>query len=297
MLEGEDPMGRAAFEFRAREKTLELGLRTRLMGIVNLTPDSFSDGGRYQDASAASDYSLQLVEQGIDILDLGGESSRPGSSPISAQEERDRVLPVLESIRPKTSVMISVDTWKAPVARQALEAGADIINDISALRFDPGRAEVVACFQAGVVLMHMRGTPKTMQVIPPSPDILSEVVKDLQVSVNQAHEWHIPRGRILLDPGIGFGKTVKDNLVLMNRLPELARLNLPILVGPSRKGWIGAILDRPVDDRVLGTAGACACCMMRGAHVLRVHDVEEIRQVTDVVDAILAEEPWTVINA
>lgn len=290
-------MGRTAFEFHAREKTLELGLRTRLMGIVNLTPDSFSDGGRFQEDLAAVDYCFELVEQGIDILDLGGESSRPGAAPISPQEEQDRVLPVLESIRSKTTIIISVDTWKASVARHALESGADVVNDIRALRFDPEMAEVVARYQAGVVLMHMRGTPETMQVIPPSPDILTEVLDDLQVSVNQAHKCHIPHDRILLDPGIGFGKTVQDNLVLMNRLPELARLNLPILVGPSRKGWIGAILDRPVDDRVLGTAGACACCIMRGAHVLRVHDAEEVRQVTDIVDAILAEESWTVVNA
>ncbi len=290
-------MGRTAFEFHAREKTLRLGLRTRLMGIVNLTPDSFSDGGRFHEASAAVDYCLQLIEEGVDILDLGGESTRPGATPVSPQEEQERLLPVLESIRPQTSVMISVDTWKASVARYALEAGADLVNDISALRLDPGMAEVVARYRAGVVLMHMRGTPETMQVIPPSPGILSEVLNDLQVSVNQAHKCHIPHDRILLDPGIGFGKTLKDNLVLMNRLPELARLNLPILVGPSRKGWIGAILDRPVDDRVLGTAGACACCIMRGAHVVRVHDAEEVRQVADIVDAILAEESWTVVNA
>ncbi len=290
-------MARTVFEFRAREKVLELGLRTRLMGIVNLTPDSFSDGGRFPDPRAAVEYCLQLAEEGIDVLDLGGESSRPGAAPISAQEELDRVLPVLEEVRPRTSLVISVDTWKASVARRALEAGADVINDISALRFDPEMGTTISNYRAGVVLMHMRGTPATMQSIPPSRDILREVVDDLQVSLNQAHKSHIPRGRILLDPGIGFGKTLEDNLLLINRLPELARLNLPVLVGPSRKGWIGTILKRPVDDRVFGTAAACACCVLRGAHLLRVHDAGEIRQVTDIVDAILAEESWTEVNA
>lgn len=283
-------MARSLFEFRAREKTLELGRRTRLMGIVNLTPDSFSDGGRFQEPAAAAEYCLRLIEEGADLLDLGAESSRPGAAPVSAEEERDRLLPVLELVRPRTSAMISVDTWKASVADQALTAGADLINDISGLRFDPELAAVVSRHQAGLVLMQMRGTPATMQVIPPSPDILPEVISDLQVSLNQAYKSHTPHDRILVDPGIGFGKTVEDNLVLINRLPEVARLNLPILVGPSRKRWIGAILNRPVDDRVLGTVGACVCCAVRGAHVLRVHDVKEVRQVTDIADAILAEK-------
>ena len=222
------------------------------MGVVNLTPDSFSDGGRFRDTREAVDHCLQLVEDGVDILDLGGESSRPGAAPVSADEEWSRVGPVLGAIRSRTPAMISIDTWKAAVALRCLEAGADLINDISALRFDPRMAEVVAESRAGIVLMQMRGTPATMQRIPPSPDILSEVIDDLQVSLNQAHKSHIPHDRILLDPGIGFGKTVDDNLVLINRLPELARLDHPILVGPSRKRWIGAILDRPVGERLVG---------------------------------------------
>ena len=290
-------MARTAFEFRARDKILELGVRTRLMGVVNLTPDSFSDGGRFGDTREAVEHCLQLVEDGVDILDLGGESSRPGAAPVSADEEWSRVGPVLEAIRSRTPAMLSIDTWKAAVALRCLEAGADLINDISALRFDPRMAEVVGESRAGIVLMQMRGIPATMQRIPPSPDILSEVIDDLQVSLNQAHKSHIPHDRILLDPGIGFGKTVDDNLVLINRLPELARLDHPILVGPSRKRWIGAILDRPVGERLVGTLGACAVCILRGAHVLRVHDAKEVRQVADITDAILAEQAGTVIDA
>jgi dihydropteroate synthase len=283
-------MARARYLLRARDKTLELGLRTRLMAVVNVTPDSFSDGGRFLSPERAVEHGLRLVEAGADILDIGAESTRPGAIPVSEGEELERILPVLEGLRRETAIPVSVDTYKARIAEEALRLGADIVNDISALRFDARMAAVVAEFRAGVVLMQMRGTPASMHRLSPSRDILSEVRRDLQVAVDKATSAGIARDRMLLDPGIGFGKNAAENLVLLNRLTELAGLNLPILVGPSRKSFIGGILGRPVQDRLLGTAAASAVCILRGSHLLRVHDVGEIGQVARVVDAILAEQ-------
>jgi dihydropteroate synthase len=283
-------MSRRSFVFRARDKELSLGCRTRLMGIVNVTPDSFSDGGHFEVPDIAVGHALQLAEDGADILDIGGESSRPGADPISEQQEIDRVVPVIERIRAETGLPISVDTWKSGVAQAAIRAGADIVNDISSLRFDAEIGAVVSREKAGLVLMHMRGTPATMQALPPSGDILGEVAEGLRDAVAQAFKLGVPHDRILLDPGIGFGKTAQDNLVLLNRLSFLDELELPILVGPSRKSFLGRILSRPVHERVMGTAGACAAAIWRGAHVLRVHDVGPVRQISDVVDAILAEQ-------
>lgn len=283
-------MARARYLFRARDKTLELGLRTRLMAVVNVTPDSFSDGGRFLSPERAVEHGLRLVEAGADILDIGAESTRPGAIPVSEGEELERILPVLEGLRRETAIPVSVDTYKARIAEEALRLGADIVNDISALRFDARMATVAAEFRAGVVLMQMRGTPASMHRLSPSRDILSEVRRDLQVAVDKATSAGIARDRMLLDPGIGFGKNAAENLVLLNRLTELAGLNLPILVGPSRKSFIGGILGRPVQDRLLGTAAASAVCILRGSHLLRVHDVGEIGQVARVVDAILAEQ-------
>lgn len=283
-------MARARYLFRARDKTLELGLRTRLMAVVNVTPDSFSDGGRFLSPERAVEHGLRLVEAGADILDIGAESTRPGAIPVSEGEELERILPVLEGLRRETAIPVSVDTYKARIAEEALRLGADMVNDISALRFDARMATVAAEFRAGVVLMQMRGTPASMHRLSPSRDILSEVRRDLQVAVDKATSAGIARDRMLLDPGIGFGKNAAENLVLLNRLTELAGLNLPILVGPSRKSFIGGILGRPVQDRLLGTAAASAVCILRGSHLLRVHDVGEIGQVARVVDAILAEQ-------
>jgi dihydropteroate synthase len=260
------------------------------MAVVNITPDSFSDGGRFLSPERAVEHGLELVAAGADMLDLGAESTRPGARPVSEGEELDRILPVLVNLRPETGVPLSVDTYKAGVAKEALRLGADIVNDISALRFDERMAAVVAGFEAGVVLMQMRGSPATMHRLPSSSDIVGEVCRDLQVAVDKAASADIGHDRILLDPGIGFGKNAEENLVVMNRLTGLAGLRLPILVGPSRKSFIGRILDRPVHDRLLGTAAASAVCIFRGAHILRVHDVEEIGQVARVVDAILAEQ-------
>ncbi len=290
-------MSRNRCLLQAGSRTLPLGEVTAVMGILNLTPDSFSDGGRFADPEAAAECGVRMVQDGAVILDLGGESTRPGAHPVSVQQELDRVMPVLERLRPRVDCLISVDTTKSEVAREAIRLGADLINDISGLTFDPAMAEVIAGSGAGVVLMHTRGKPAWMQELPPSPDILREVREGLSDSLRKAESAGIGRGRILLDPGIGFGKTVRDNLLLINRLSDLAEFGLPLLVGPSRKSFIGHILDRPPDARVLGTAAACAASILRGAHVLRVHDVAEMVQVVRIVDSILAEEvvgrqPW-----
>lgn len=286
-VHGDMEVIRREFVFRARKRGLELGKRTHIMGVVNVTPDSFSDGGRYLDRDRAVEYALRLVEEGADIVDIGGESTRPGSFRVEAGVEIDRVIPVVEAIRSGSSVFISVDTYKAPVAAAALESGADIINDVSGLRFDPQVAEVVARYEAGLVLMHMRGEPATMHLLPPSPDIFREVVEGLQVSVNQSDIAGIPRDRILLDPGLGFGKNAQENLTLMRRLRGLQEMDFPLLLGPSRKRFIGAVLNQPVDGRLWGTVAACAFGILQGVHILRVHDVAPIRQVSDMIDALL----------
>lgn len=280
---------RRCYRFRARHRDLELGARTRLMGVVNLTPDSFSNGGRYLEKSRALEHCLQLVELGADILDLGGESTRPGAEPLSAEAELERVIPLLEELRPRISSLISVDTYKARVAEEAMRVGADIINDISAFRLDPEMPVVAGRWQAGIILMHMRGTPQVMQQLPPSPDILSEIARDLEQTLAAAAEHGIARDRIVIDPGLGFGKTVEDNLRIINRLSFLERFDLPVLLGTSRKSFLGKILDLPVENRIWGTAASVAVSILRGAHIVRVHDVAEMIQVARVADAILAE--------
>lgn len=282
---------RGTFTLQAGTRHLVLGQQTTVMGIVNLTPDSFSDGGSFDSVAAAVEYSVRLYEEGAAILDLGGESTRPGARPVSPGQELDRVLPVLERLRPRVPCLISVDTTKAAVAREALRYGADVINDISGLQFDPEMAATVAGSSAAMVLMHTRGRPEVMQQIPPSPDILAEVRLGLADSVARAEAAGIGRGRILLDPGIGFGKTVADNLLLINRLALLAELGFPLLVGPSRKSFIGHILRRELPQRLLGTLAATAACALRGAHVVRVHDVAAAVEVLRLVDSIRAECP------
>lgn len=282
-------MSRRAYVLRARDKKLELGRRTRVMGVVNITPDSFFDGGRCFERSKAVECCLQLVESGADIIDLGGESSRPGAEPISVQEELERVLPVLQEVRKQVPVLISVDTCKSEVAREALKEGADIVNDISAFRLDPEMPRVVKEWDAAVVLMHMRGTPQIMQELPPSEDILEEVQTDLQAAVSKASENGIPEESIIIDPGIGFGKTVEDNCRILNRLSFLETFDLPVLVGTSRKSFLGGILDIPAQDRIWGSAASVAVAIMRGAHIVRLHDVAEMNQVAQITDAILTE--------
>jgi dihydropteroate synthase len=233
---------------------------------------------------------MELAGQGADILDIGGESSRPGSDPVSAAEERRRVVPVISGLRRQGDVFLSVDTTKREVAQAAVEAGADIINDISALRFDAGLLEWVASSGAAVVLMHMRGTPKTMQAAPRYDDVLAEVRSFLAERTAAAAAAGLGADRTILDPGIGFGKRPEDNLTLLNRLTDLAELGRPIMVGPSRKSFLGAILDLPAEERLEGTLAAAVLAVARGAHILRVHDVEAVRRAVRTAEAVLAEK-------
>ncbi len=280
---------RSSFIFRAREKTVELGERTRLMGVVNVTPDSFFDGGRFLERSQAIEHSLSLVEAGADILDLGADSSRPGAESVPVGEELDRLLPVLQEVRKRVCVPISVDTSKPAVAREALKEGADIVNDITAFRCDPEMPRIVSEWDAGVVLTHMRGTPKTMQERPFSENILEEIQTDLQVAISKACQNGIARERIIIDPGIGFGKSLEDNCRILNRLSFLEGFRLPILIGTSRKSFLGKMLDQPAAERIWGTAASVVVAILRGVHIVRVHDVVEMNQVARVTDVILAE--------
>jgi len=283
-------MTRAIFNFRAGEKTLQLGKSTRIMGIVNMTPDSFSDGGRYNIVESAMERCLAMLEAGVDIIDIGGESSRPGAGRVSPEEELDRIMPLVEMLRPETDALLSIDTCKAEVAETALRSGADIINDISALRHSPGMAETVSRFQAGLIVMHMRGNPSNMHLLEPSPDIMSEVIEELQISLDKAVRLKVSRDRIIVDPGIGFGKNHQENLLLLNRLPQLAELGFPLLVGTSRKRFIGAVLDRPVTERLSGTIASSVVAILNGAHILRVHDAAEMKEAAEVVDSITLEK-------
>ena len=285
------PYSRRAYTLQARDKKLELGRRTRVMGVVNVTPDSFFDGGRFLEPSHAIERCLELAENGADILDLGGESSRPGAEPVPWEEELKRILPVLERVRKEVPIPISIDTCKSAVAQEAFNEGADIVNDISAFRFDSKLPGIITKWKAGVVLMHMRGTPRTMQSIAASEDILGEVEADLQRAVATAVENGIPKERIAIDPGIGFGKTLEDNCTILNRLRDLDSFDLPIVVGTSRKSFLGKILDLPAQDRLWGSAASVAVAIMRGAHIVRVHDVKEMNQVARITDAVLAEGP------
>jgi dihydropteroate synthase len=269
-----------------RGGVLPLGDRVHIMGILNVTPDSFSDGGRYMNPDEALAHAMTMVEDGADVLDIGAESSKPGAVPIDAQEERRRLMPIVRAICRRTAVPLSIDTAKASIAEEALDAGAAMINDISALRFDARMAEVVAKSGAGLVLMHMLGTPQTMQQAAQYADVVEEVKLFLMARVKAANEAGIASDRILLDPGLGFGKNRTHNLALLNRLDSLLALRRPLMVGVSRKAFIGKILDRPIDERVMGTAAAVAVAIMKGARLVRVHDVAPIRDVVRVIEAI-----------
>ena len=264
------------FHWHIRERVLAIGPRPLVMGIVNVTPDSFSDGGRYASADAAVAHALELVRQGADILDVGGESTRPGSQPISVEEELHRVVPVVERLAAQTAVPISVDTSKAAVARACLAAGAHIINDVAALTGDPDMPAAVRDGGAGVVLMHMQGTPATMQLHPTYGDVVAEVAAYLQERLQAAAALGIQAARVALDPGIGFGKTRDHNLEILARLAELQRLGRPVCLGVSRKGFLGRLFDRPVDQRLAGGLAVVCHAMSRGAvQIVRVHDVAQ----------------------
>ncbi len=260
------------------------------MGVVNVTPDSFSDGGRYFDKDEAIKKGLHLVEEGSDIIDIGGESTRPGSQSIPSEEEILRTIPIITALRERTDVLISIDTTKSEVAKAALDAGADIINDISALRFDPRMAPLVAQEDVPVILMHMKGTPKTMQVNPTYEDVLHEVKVFLEESIDKAQASGIKKEKIIIDPGIGFGKRLKDNLALINNLHILEELERPILVGVSRKSFIGTILDSPPEERLEGTIASAILSVIHGAHILRVHDVASVKRAVRVTEAIMRED-------
>jgi dihydropteroate synthase len=275
--------------WRVGDVEIDCGERTLVMGILNVTPDSFSDGGRYLDHGAAVARGIEMVEEGADLIDVGGESTRPGSDPVSSDEERDRVVPVIEALAGKVPVPISVDTRKPTVAKAGLEAGALIANDISGAR-DPEMFAVAREAGAGMVLMHMKGEPKTMQVAPHYDDVVAEVHEYLRERIEAAEFAGMAPERLCVDPGIGFGKDLQQNLALMHHVETLVDLGRPVLVGPSRKRFIGALLDLPEDERVEGTAGAVAWLVGRGAHIVRVHDVREMVRVIRVVDAIARAE-------
>jgi len=270
-----------------RGRRFLLGPRTWLMGVVNVTPDSFSDGGRFFDRDKAIARGLELAAEGADILDVGGESTRPSSLPVPEAEELRRVVPVIEALRKRTSALLSIDTTKAAVARAALDAGADIVNDTSAFRFDPAMPGEVARAGAGAVLMHMQGTPRTMQESPHYDDLLGEIGAFLAERIRLAEAAGIPQERLIVDPGIGFGKTFEDNLELLRRQEAFHDLGRPLLMGFSRKSFLGRILDRPAGERLEGTIAAAVLSVERGAHILRVHDVGPVARAVRTAEAIL----------
>jgi len=266
---------------------LDLAVRTHVMGILNVTPDSFSDGGLYIDPGQAIQRGLQMAAEGADIIDVGGESTRPGSEPVSAEKEIKRVLPVIEGLASQCGCLISIDSSKAKVAEEALQAGARIVNDISGMTFDPEMARLVSRTRAGVVLMHIKGVPRNMQRNPHYEDVTAEICAVLRDHIEEAVQAGVAPQRIVIDPGIGFGKRVTDNLTLIRELGRLGSLGRPILVGPSRKSFIGEVLDLPADQRLEGTLAAVAVSVINGARIVRVHDVKAVRRAVDTVDAIL----------
>ncbi len=267
-----------------------MGRRTWLMGILNVTPDSFSDGGLFYDTGRAVDQGRRLIAEGADILDIGGESTRPGSEAVPAEAEKGRVLPVIRELRKDSDILISVDTTKADVAEAALDAGADIINDISAGRFDARILSLAAERDVPIILMHMLGIPKTMQVDPHYHDLLPEIKEFFEERIKTAASLGVKRDNIIIDPGIGFGKRHEDNLCLLKNLRYLGELDRPLLVGVSRKSFLGRILDdAPPEDLLEGTIASALISMLHGAHILRVHDVAAVRKAVIVAEAIMAD--------
>jgi dihydropteroate synthase len=282
---------RKKYRLRLPSRTLVLGERTLVMGVLNVTPDSFSDGALYFNPDAGVARALEIERAGADILDVGGESTRPGSQGISVEEELRRILPVLEKIRGRLAIPISVDTSKAEVAEAAASAGAEIINDVTALDGDPRIADVARRRKLPLILMHMRGEPRTMQKKPFARDILRDVTTGLRKALAMAHRAGIAKSQIILDPGTGFGKSYEQNFELIVRLPELARLGYPLLVGTSRKSFIGRALGGvPEAQRIWGTAATVAASIFEGAHIVRVHDIAEMIQVARVTDVILSRK-------
>lgn len=278
---------RKTYNWKCGDRTLKLGQKTLVMGILNVTPDSFSDGGNFTALESAVNHALEMIEQGADIIDIGGESTRPGSAPVSEIEEISRTVPVIQKIREQSNIPISIDTMKASVARKAIEAGADIINDVSAFETDPEMVHVAAQTGAGIVLMHMKGTPQTMQDNPQYQNPVLEIADYLKARCRFAIEHGVDRNSLCIDPGIGFGKTLEHNLELMRHIPELADTEYPILIGASRKSFIGTLTGRknPV-DRLAGSLGVAGWSAMLGAHILRVHDVIDTCDVCRIMDTL-----------
>jgi dihydropteroate synthase len=276
-------MPRKRFEWKLRDKTLNLGERTLIMGVLNVTPDSFTDGGKYQDPDRAFARAVEIEEEGADVIDIGAESTRPGATRISEAEELRRLIPVLKRLRNKLTIPISVDTYKANVAEKALELGVDIINDPSALTFDADLARKAAQVNAGLILNHMRGTPETWAKLPPLKNVIHAIAAELDASVHRAVRAGIDRRQIMIDPGMGFGKRKEQNAEILAQLEELARLELPILIGPSRKHFLskGSSLETE-----FGTAAAVTAAILHGAHVVRVHDVKMMKVVAEIADEV-----------
>jgi len=284
--------GRKIFRLKLPSRSLVLGERTLVMGVLNVTPDSFSDGGNFLEPESAIEQAFVIANAGADLLDVGGESTRPGSQETSAADELDRILPVLEGLRGRLKIPISVDTRRAAVAELAVRAGAEIINDISGLQNDPKIAEVAARHSVPLILMHMRGEPRTMQKGPFAHNVMKDVIQGLRRSVAVARKAGVPKSQIIVDPGIGFGKSFAQNYELLQKLPQLAELGYPLLVGTSRKGFLGAALARdgkpaPPQERIWGTAATVTASVLNGAHIVRVHDVEEMVKVARVADCLL----------
>jgi dihydropteroate synthase len=277
----------ASRTWQLRDRTLTIGGAPLILGIVNVTPDSFSDGGRFRDADAAVAHALRLIEEGADLLDIGGESTRPGAQPVALDEELARVIPVVTRLAAQTSLPLSVDTSKAEVARQALAAGAHVINDITSLQGDPAMCEVVRSHRAGVILMHMQGTPATMQNNPRYDDVVAEVADFLEARLRACLNVGIAGSQVVFDPGIGFGKTTEHNLQLLAHLEQLQHLGRPVCLGVSRKGFLGKILRRPLEQRLASSLGAVGYAMLRGSvQMVRVHDVAETRDLVVLLQAL-----------
>jgi dihydropteroate synthase len=269
-----------------RHGRIDIERRTAVMGVLNVTPDSFYDGGRRSEASKALADALAMIEEGADIVDIGGESTRPGAEPVPEDEELKRVLPLIRAVRREAAIPISIDTYKYTVARMALDEGADVINDISALRFDPRMAALAAAEKVPIVLMHMQGEPRSMQKQPRYRDVVAEVRDFLAHRLDFALSQGIERTNIVIDPGIGFGKSLEHNYALLRGLPAVAALGQALLVGASRKAFIGRILDADADDRLEGSLAAAVAAVLGGAHIVRVHDVKQTRRAVRVADAI-----------
>jgi dihydropteroate synthase len=283
---------RRAFRLELPSRTLTLGQRTLLMGVLNVTPDSFSDGGEFLEPQRAVEHALEMERAGADLLDIGGESTRPGSTGTRVETELARILPVLEGLRGVLKIPISVDTRKSEVAEAAIRAGAQIINDVSGLRCDPRIAEVAQRRGVPLILMHMRGEPGTMQKRPFARDVMRDVAQGLRASVAKARKAGVRKSQIIIDPGIGFGKSFEQNYELLRKLPELAKLGYPLLVGTSRKGFLGATVARngksaPPEERLWATAATVTASILGGAHIVRLHDVTEMAQVARVADCVL----------